>query len=260
MLSKKVSPCCETFGTGAGVHVLLVSRHQLKTRALFGFADVFCAGLQKFSWRQQKPSGMKCVVHTQHHKTSYKIGIRFVLYVICGGAPPGDVPATEAYGEEVQRLLMICSREQDDDEDVLVSVAVNNLAYICRDLGTERFAPFFQSCIEVIANLLSNISPPEDDESDDLPSLKLMEAVSDALEVLTLAYGAGFLPALPVLFPPITALASPTSSGKAAFQHTHKTFVASSSPRSSLVSLPRRRRRWHHCVNRLHDWTRCSAQ
>ncbi len=67
---KKVSPCCETAGTGAGVHVLLVSRHQLKTTARFGFADVFCVGLQKFSWRQQRPSGMKCAVHHQQHKTS----------------------------------------------------------------------------------------------------------------------------------------------------------------------------------------------
>jgi hypothetical protein len=112
---------------------------------------------------------------------------------------------------------MICNREQDDDEELLVAVAVNNLAYICRDLGTERFAPFFQSCIEVIATLLSKVSPPEDEESDDLSSLKLMEAVSDALEMLASVYGAGFLPALPVLFPAITALASPTSSGKYLF-------------------------------------------
>ena len=45
--------------------------------------------------------------------------------------------------------------------------------------------------------------------------------MSDALEALAQVYGAAFLPALPLLFPPITALASPTSSGKAAFQHTH---------------------------------------
>lgn len=166
---------------------------------------------------------------------------------------------------------MICSRVQDDDEEVLVSVAVNNLAYICRDLGTERFAPFFQSCIEVIATLLSNISPPEEDESDDLPSLKLMEAVTDALEVLALVYGAGFLPALPVLFPTITALASPTSSGKAAFQHTHQTLVFFIAIFSVLIAMltefllllashSRLRRRWHHRLNRLRNWSRYSAQ
>ena len=106
------------------------------------------------------------------------VNIRYLIYVICNGAPAGDVAAAEAYGEELFRLEMICSASHDfddsEDDADLVAVAVNNMAYICRDLGTERFAPFFQSCIEVIASLLSNISPPEDDESDDLSSLKLM--------------------------------------------------------------------------------------
>ncbi len=139
-----------------------------------------------------------------------------MLYVICSAAPAGDVSAVEAYGEELHRLLMICSRDLDaDDEEEadLVAVAVNNLAYICRDLGTERFAPFFQGCIEVMAKILSTI-PPSDEATDDASHLKLMEALSDAIDVLAAVYAAAFLPALAVFLPPITDLAAPTSSGK----------------------------------------------
>ncbi len=144
------------------------------------------------------------------------LGIRYLLYVICSASPAGDVAAVEIYGEEMHRLLMICSRNQDDDDEGeadVVAVAVNNLAYICRDLGTERFAPFFQGCIEVMANLLSNI-PPSDQGCDDSVSMKILEAVSDAIEVLAAVYTSAFLPALSLLLPPVTALASPTSSGK----------------------------------------------
>ena len=136
-----------------------------------------------------------------------------MLFIICSIAPIGDVAATEAYGEEVHRLLMICGRKQDDDEDDesdLLAVAVNNLAYICRDLGTERFAPFFQSCIEVISNLLSAI-PSSHDDGDDLSPLKRIDCVSDAIEVLASAHGTTFLPALLALLPSVTTLASSTS-------------------------------------------------
>jgi hypothetical protein len=64
-----------------------------------------------------------------------------------------------------------------------------------------------------MANLLSNI-PPSDQGCDDSVSMKILEAVSDAIEVLAAVYTSAFLPALPLLLPPVTALASPTSSGK----------------------------------------------
>ena len=70
---------------------------------------------------------------------------------------------------QLHRLLMICEREQDDDDDEneLVAVAINNIAYICRDLGVERFAPFLEPCIKVIASMLERIPPPSDDDGDD---------------------------------------------------------------------------------------------
>ena len=61
----------------------------------------------------------------------------------------------------------------------------------------------------MMANLLSNIQG-----CDDSVSMKILEAVSDAIEVLAAVYTSAFLPALPLLLPPVTALASPTSSGK----------------------------------------------
>ncbi len=107
---------------------------------------------------------------------------------------------------------MICSRQQDDDDDEsdLLAVAVNNLAYMCRDLGTERFAPFFQSYLEVISNLLSAIPPP-DEGGDEISSLKRIDCVSDAIEVLAGVYAAAFFPALSILMPAVAPLASSTS-------------------------------------------------
>ena len=40
------------------------------------------------------------MIHVTRH-TSHVTRLRFLLYVICSGAPAGDVAATEAYGEEV---------------------------------------------------------------------------------------------------------------------------------------------------------------
>ena len=88
---------------------------------------------------------------------------------------------------QVQRLIMICDKKHDDDDDDLVAVAVNNLAFICRDLGTERFAPFFQSCVEVVAKLLRSAVPSAasaEEDSDYLPVLQRLEALSDAVEVM----------------------------------------------------------------------------
>ena len=189
------------------------------------------------------------------------VNIRYLIYVICNGAPAGDVAAAEAYGEELFRLEMICSASHDfddsEDDADLVAVAVNNMAYICRDLGTERFAPFFQRCIEVMAKLLSSI-PPSDETGDDAVFIGLIDAVSDAIETLASVYSTAFLPALPVLFPAISALASTGSSGK------HKTpnpfrFLHRMVHLIIVISAYRLRCRGHHRLHGRIPRTRCDS-
>ena len=151
---------------------------------------------------------------------------------------------------------MICSRQQDDDDDEtdLLAVAVNNLAYICRDLGTERFAPFFQSYLEVISNLLSAIPAADEDGGDEMSSLKRIDSVSDAIEVLAAVYGSAFLPALSVLIPAVTPLASSTSGEY--FQEPKPSFTPSCSFLTSF-RIHRRCCRRHNRFNRFFSRSRC---
>lgn len=179
------------------------------------FVDAARSDQWRCSWRRPKRSGP--ALQSTFVFFVVMLNIRYLIYVICNGAPAGDVAAAEAYGEELFRLETICSTNHDFDDNEedaeLVAVAVNNMAYICKDLGTERFAPFFQRCIEVMAKLLSSI-PPSEDSGDDAVLIGLIDAVSDAIETLASVYTTAFLPALPVLFPAISALASTGSSGE----------------------------------------------